>query len=81
MTITAITYAYSWDVGEPIHNYLGYVMLILWIPIFWLYILPLGERKELREKRKQRKKEKREIRKQKRLEKQKKKDLEKSDLM
>ncbi len=68
MIITAITYAYGWDVGGPIHNYLGYVMLILWLPIFWLYILPLGERKEIKEKRKQRKKERREIRKKKRLE-------------
>jgi exosortase/archaeosortase family protein len=69
-TITAITYAYGWkDVGEPIHNYLGYVMLILWLPIFWLFILPLGERKELRMKRRSKKKEKRAIRKEKRQEK------------
>ena len=68
MIITAITYAYGWEVGGPIHNYLGYVMLILWLPIFWLYILPLGERRELKKNRKMKKKEKKELKKKKKLE-------------
>jgi len=67
MIIIALTYSYGWSVAEPVHNYLGYVMLILWLPTFWLFILPMGERKEVRKKRKLKRKEKRMSRKKKKL--------------
>jgi len=51
--VISLYYFYGGEVGEPVHNYLGYIMLILWIPVFWLFILPLSEKKEIREQRKQ----------------------------
>ncbi|MCE7740624.1 MAG: hypothetical protein KAU62_03070 [Candidatus Heimdallarchaeota archaeon] len=65
--IITLFYFYGGSVGYPVHNYLGYAMLILWLPIFWLFILPIGERKELKKKRKLRRKEKRMSRKKKKL--------------
>jgi exosortase/archaeosortase family protein len=51
--VISLYYFYGREIGEPVHNYLGYIMLILWIPVFWLFILPLSEKKEIREQRKQ----------------------------
>jgi len=49
--ILFVFYFRGWNIAEPIHNYLGYALLIMWIPIYWLFILPRAEkRKELTEK-------------------------------
>ena len=44
--IFIINYYEGWGVAEPIHNYLGYVFLMIWVPIFWLFILPIFEKKK-----------------------------------
>ncbi len=44
--IFIINYYQGWAVAEPIHNYLGYVFLMIWVPIFWLFILSWGEKKK-----------------------------------
>lgn len=44
--IFVINYYNGWDVAGPIHNYLGYVFLMIWVPIFWLFILPIFEKKK-----------------------------------
>lgn len=44
--IFIINYYKGWDVAGPIHNYLGYVFLMIWVPIFWLLILPWGEKEK-----------------------------------
>lgn len=75
MIIISIYYYQGPSVGEPVHNFLGYALLIIWLPIFWLYILPLAEKKEVKEERKLRKKEKREKKEEKKSEKEQTKDL------
>ncbi len=59
MIIISLYYYQGPSIAEPVHNYLGYVILIVWLPIFWLYILPLAETKEMRQERKLRKAERR----------------------
>lgn len=44
--IFVINYYNGWGVAGPIHNYLGYVFLMIWVPIFWLFILPIFEKKK-----------------------------------
>ncbi len=44
--IFVINYYNGWAVAGPIHNYLGYVFLMIWVPIFWLFILPIFEKKK-----------------------------------
>lgn len=44
--IFIINYFNGWGVAGPIHNYLGYVFLMIWVPIFWLFILPIFEKKK-----------------------------------
>jgi len=44
--IFIINYYNGWGVAGPIHNYLGYVFLMIWVPIFWLFILPIFEKKK-----------------------------------
>jgi len=44
--IFIINYYKGWNVAGPIHNYLGYAFLMIWIPIFWLFILPIFEKKK-----------------------------------
>jgi len=44
--IFVVNYYKEWGVAGPIHNYLGYVFLMIWVPIFWLFILPIFEKKK-----------------------------------
>lgn len=44
--ILFVFYFRGWDIAEPIHNYLGYALLIMWIPIYWLFILPKAEKRK-----------------------------------
>ncbi len=44
--IFVINYFEGWGVAGPIHNYLGYLFLMIWVPIFWLFILPIFEKKK-----------------------------------
>ena len=44
--ILFVFYFRGWDIAEPIHNYLGYALLIMWIPIYWLFILPKAEKSD-----------------------------------
>ncbi len=46
LIIVVIFYFKDWSIAGPIHDYLGYAFLILWVPIFWLFILPIGEKKK-----------------------------------
>jgi len=46
LIIFIINYYQGWGVAGPIHNYLGYIFLMIWVPIFWLFILPMGEKKK-----------------------------------
>jgi exosortase/archaeosortase family protein len=46
LIIIIIFYFKDWSIAGPIHDYLGYAFLILWVPIFWLFILPIGEKKK-----------------------------------
>lgn len=46
LIIVIIFYFKDWSIAGPIHDYLGYAFLILWVPIFWLFILPIGEKKK-----------------------------------
>ncbi|MFW9851856.1 MAG: exosortase/archaeosortase family protein [Candidatus Thorarchaeota archaeon] len=46
LIIIVIFYFKDWSIAGPIHDYLGYAFLILWVPIFWLFILPIGEKKK-----------------------------------
>ncbi|MHA2357491.1 MAG: exosortase/archaeosortase family protein [Candidatus Heimdallarchaeaceae archaeon] len=39
------------SIGESVHNYLGYVFLVIWLPIFWMFILPLAEKDRKRKRR------------------------------
>ncbi len=68
MIIISLYYYQGSAIADPVHNYLGYVILIIWLPIFWLYILPLADTKELKQERKQRKAAKKEERKKKKTE-------------
>ncbi|MCE7741627.1 MAG: exosortase/archaeosortase family protein [Candidatus Heimdallarchaeota archaeon] len=65
MIIISLYYYQGGSIAGPVHNYLGYVILIIWLPIFWMYILPLAETKEVKQERKQRKIAKKEERKKK----------------
>ncbi len=42
--ILTIDYFKGWDVAGPIHNYLGYVFLMVWIPLFWFFVLSWGQK-------------------------------------
>jgi len=45
ITIVLLTFFYGGtDIGESVHNILGYVLLVIWLPIFWLFVLPLAEK-------------------------------------
>ncbi len=45
ITIVMLTFYYGGtSLGESVHNVLGYVLLVIWLPIFWLFILPLAEK-------------------------------------
>ena len=45
ITIVILTFYYGGtSLGESVHNILGYVLLVMWLPIFWLFILPLAEK-------------------------------------
>ncbi|MBY9001492.1 MAG: exosortase/archaeosortase family protein [Candidatus Heimdallarchaeota archaeon] len=44
--IFIINYFQGWAIAGPIHNYLGYVFLMIWVPIFWLFVLPIFEKKK-----------------------------------
>ncbi len=58
ITIVLITFFYGGvDIGESVHNILGYVLLVIWLPIFWLFILPLAEKGRVFRKKKDKKKE------------------------
>lgn len=50
LIIIVIFYFKDWSIAGPIHDYLGYAFLILWVPIFWLFILPIGEKKKPKKK-------------------------------
>ncbi len=65
MIIISLYYYQGSSIAGPVHNYLGYVILIIWLPIFWLYVLPLGEKKEVKQERKLRRQEKKEQKKKK----------------
>lgn len=73
--ILALYYDLNWTQLEPIHNYMGYVILILWLPVYWLFILPIAEKPELKLERKERRKEKKLERVKKRQEKANKQDI------
>ncbi|MCG3215137.1 MAG: exosortase/archaeosortase family protein [Candidatus Heimdallarchaeota archaeon] len=45
IVIIFIFYFRDWSVAGPVHDYLGYVFLIMWVPIFWLFVLPKSEKK------------------------------------
>ena len=34
--ILIIAHHRGWEIAEPIHNYIGYGILALWVPIFWI---------------------------------------------
>ena len=56
ITIVMITFFYGGtDLGESVHNVLGYVLLVIWLPIFWLFILPLAEKGRVFRKKKAKK--------------------------
>lgn len=42
--ILTIDYFKGWDVAGPVHNYLGYVFLMIWIPLFWFFVLSWGQK-------------------------------------
>ncbi|MHA1952659.1 MAG: exosortase/archaeosortase family protein [Candidatus Heimdallarchaeaceae archaeon] len=45
ITIVMLAFYYGGtSIGESVHNVLGYVLLVIWLPIFWLFILPLAEK-------------------------------------
>ncbi len=53
ITIVLIAFYYGGvDIGESVHNILGYVLLVIWLPIFWLFILPLAEKGRVFRKKK-----------------------------
>ncbi|MCG3218218.1 MAG: exosortase/archaeosortase family protein [Candidatus Heimdallarchaeota archaeon] len=35
--IIILAYYRGWGVAEPIHDYLGFTILIIWVPIFWYF--------------------------------------------
>ena len=35
--ILLIAYHQGWAIAEPIHNYIGYGILAIWVPIFWIF--------------------------------------------
>jgi exosortase/archaeosortase family protein len=56
ITIVMLTFYYGGtDLGESVHNILGYVLLVIWLPIFWLFILPLAEKGRVFRKKKSKK--------------------------
>ncbi|MHA1199496.1 MAG: exosortase/archaeosortase family protein [Candidatus Heimdallarchaeaceae archaeon] len=63
MIIISLYYYQGGAIADPVHNYLGYVILIIWLPIFWMYILPLADTKEVKQERKQRRAARKEERK------------------
>jgi exosortase/archaeosortase family protein len=65
MIIISLYYYQGGSIAGPVHDYLGYVILIIWLPIFWLYVLPLADVKEVKINRKQKRLERVEKRKQK----------------
>lgn len=42
--ILTIDYFKGWAVAGPVHNYLGYVFLMVWIPLFWFFVLSWGQK-------------------------------------
>ncbi|NPD87966.1 MAG: exosortase/archaeosortase family protein [Asgard group archaeon] len=53
ITIVMLTFYYGGtNLGESVHNVLGYVLLVIWLPIFWLFILPLAEKGRIFRKKK-----------------------------
>jgi exosortase/archaeosortase family protein len=53
ITIVLLTFFYGGtDLGESVHNILGYVLLVIWLPIFWLFVLPLAEKGRVFRKKK-----------------------------
>lgn len=65
MIIISLYYYQDSTLAGNVHNYLGYVILIIWLPVFWLYILPLADSKDVKQERRLRKQQKREARKKK----------------
>ena len=62
ITIVLLTFFYGGiDIGESVHNILGYVLLVIWLPIFWLFILPLAEKGRVFRKKKEKKKEQNDV--------------------
>ncbi|MHA1668766.1 MAG: exosortase/archaeosortase family protein [Candidatus Heimdallarchaeaceae archaeon] len=51
--ILGLYFPMDWSQLETIHNYLGYAFLIMWIPIYWLFILPMAENETEKKKRKE----------------------------
>ncbi len=41
--IILFSYFQGWDVAGPIHDYLGYVFLMIWLPLFWSYVLVMNK--------------------------------------
>jgi len=39
------------DIGQSVHNYLGYIFLVIWLPLFWMFILPLADKDRRKKKR------------------------------
>ncbi|MHA1911506.1 MAG: exosortase/archaeosortase family protein [Candidatus Kariarchaeaceae archaeon] len=35
--IIILAYYQGWGVAEPIHDYLGFSILIIWVPVFWFF--------------------------------------------
>jgi len=54
MIIISLFYYYGSDIAMPVHDYLGYAILIIWLPVFWLSILILADKKELKDERRER---------------------------